>query len=141
MVIMLQTSSGKGSEADEKPYLRVRALLLITRSEAVNSADTAITGNEPAAVQDPRLHGTGMGTGMGTAEWGWRALCCWLGRVHSRWGSTISMGKTSLQTPAPSGLTGMISRLFWKVWRCEGGDVVHASPPSRKGGGCGLQEG
>lgn len=61
MVIMLQTSSGKGSEADEKPYLRVRPLLLITRSEAVNSADTAIMGNEPAPVPDLRLPGVGWG--------------------------------------------------------------------------------
>lgn len=59
MVIMLQTSSGKGSEADEKPYLRVRPLLLITRSEAVNSADTAIMGNEAAPVPDRRLPGVG----------------------------------------------------------------------------------
>lgn len=70
MVIMPQTSSGKGSEADEKPYLRVRPLLLKTRSEAVNSADTAITGNEPAPVPDPRLPGCGMGTG----ERGWMAV-------------------------------------------------------------------
>lgn len=72
MVIMPQTSSGKGSEADEKPYLRVRPLLLITRSEAVNSADTAITGNEPAPVLDPRLPRHGMG--MGTGEPGWVAV-------------------------------------------------------------------
>lgn len=77
MVIMLQTSSGKGSEADEKPYLRVRPLLLITRSEAVNSADTAIMGNEPAAVLDRRLPGVGWGWGRAQeSRAGWPHGCC-----------------------------------------------------------------
>lgn len=130
MVIMLQTSSGKGSEADEKPYLRVRPLLLITWSEAVNSTDIAITGNEPAPALDARLpgHGTGMVTGMGTAERRW----------SSHWGSEAGVGKTSQQTLALSGLAGTISQLCWEGWRGEEGDLERGSPlphPSRKGDG------
>lgn len=123
MVIMLQTSSGKGSEADEKPYLRVRPLLLITQSEAVNSADTAIMGNDP--VLDARLpgHGIGMGTGMGTAEWGW----------SSHWGSEARGDKTSQQTLAPSGFAGTISQLFWEGRRGEGGDPGCGSLPTPAG--------
>lgn len=129
MVIMLQSSSGKGSEADEKPYLRVRPLLLITRSEAVNSADTAITGSEPGPVLGPRLPGHGMGTG----ERGWAAAR--LRRVRSLWGSVAGGGKTSWQTPAPSGLAGTISWLFWEGRSCAGEDLEHRSSPSGTGGG------
>lgn len=57
MVIMLQTSSGKGFETDEKPYLRGRLLLLITWSKAVNSADAAIMGNGPAPTLAPQSKG------------------------------------------------------------------------------------
>lgn len=98
MVIMLQSSSGKGSEADEKPYLRVRPLLLITRSEAVNSADTAITGNEPGPVLGPRLPGRGMGTG----EWGQAAARLLAGSCpqplgqRGRWGQNLLVDTSSI---------------------------------------------
>ena len=94
MVIMPQTSSGKGSEADEKPYLRVRPLLLITQSEAVNSADTAIMGNEPAPVPLPRLprHRTGMGTG----ERGWMAVQLRAGLCPQPFGRHGQRGKNLL---------------------------------------------
>lgn len=71
MVIMPQTSSGKGFETDEKPYLRVRPLLLITWSQAVNSADTAIMGNQPAPAPAPHTGGCpGVGWGQVSADWG-----------------------------------------------------------------------
>lgn len=124
MVIMLQTSSGKGSEADEKPYLRVRPLLLITRSKAVNSADTAITGNEPARVLDRGLPGVGWGWAQESRA-GWARGCCC--HVHS-WGSMARGGRT---TP---GLSGMISWLFWEGWGYEEGILEHRDPPSGKGG-------
>lgn len=64
MVIMPQTSSGKGFETDEKPYLRGRPLLLITWSKAVNSADAAIMGNGPAPVLAPQTKGAQCVMGM-----------------------------------------------------------------------------
>lgn len=89
MVIMLQTSSGKGSEADEKPYLRVRPLLLITQSKAVNSADTAIMGNEPAPVLDLSLPSVGWGQ-----RWGHESRAGWV--VSAAIGAAWLEGATPL---------------------------------------------
>lgn len=124
MVIMLQSSSGKGSEADEKPYLRVRPLLLITRSEAVNSADTAITGNEPGPVLGPRLPGCGMGTG----ERGW-AAAGWV--VSAAFGAAWPVGAKPLgRHQLHLGLAGRFLGFSGKVGVAQEGIWSTGLPPA-----------
>lgn len=126
-MIMPQTSSGKGSEADEKPYLRGRPLLLITWSKAVNSADAAIMGNEPAPVPDPRL--PGCGTGMGTGEWGWVATWLLAGSCLQPLGQRGWRGQNLLADTSSiwahwDGFSAFLGRL--EV------DLEHGSPPAGK---------
>lgn len=106
MVIMPQTSSGKGFETDEKPYLRVRPLLLITWSEAVNSADTAIMGNQPAPAPARRIEGC-PGAGWGQASVGWGAPAAL--RVGEIQGKRV---KTSGQAAARC--SGMVPLVYGK---------------------------
>lgn len=111
MVIMPQTSSGKGFETDEKPYLRVRPLLLITWSQAVNSADTAIMGNQPAPAPAPHTGGC-PGVGWGQVSGGW-------GGVSSPQGGANSGEKGKNLWVGSSRVLGDGSFGLWEACGCE----------------------